>query len=156
MPEMQLPPSPCRGCNAVACDPDFSRFCITLKEWHGQCREIAREHRRPVLNAPVVELVNPCTKECLARLKCDSDTYFMCDDYRQYNNAVKKKQADEAAARKVQLPEELAKAIRTFVCRVNAVTSYHRHGLEPSERKLTALANGQIEFEEVLRKYTEV
>ena len=57
---------------------------------------------------------------------------------------------------KVELPDELARAIRTFVCRVNAVTAYHRHGQKPTPRKLDNLSNGQIEFEEVLRKYTEV
>ena len=49
-------------------------------------------------------------------------------------------------------PPELRHSIDSLLCKVNKVTSSHRHGLSVPKSDLTALSNQQLETEEVFRK----
>lgn len=51
--------------------------------------------------------------------------------------------------------QKLVKAMRSFLCTVNGVTAYHRHGMELSTRKLDALSNRQIDMEALLKQFEE-
>ena len=47
---------------------------------------------------------------------------------------------------------DLKRQVERFLCKVNAVTACHRHGLEIPKSKLDALSNAQLELEEVLKE----
>ena len=102
-------------------------------------------------------------QETLIRLLIDTDQPPSFEDFtnkilkkvaevHEIPESLLRQESEQDIERAVIHPPELRSAIDSLLCKVNRVTSSHRHGLSVTEADLTALCDKQLETEEAFRK----